>query len=303
MSGPPNDVEPSELWRRLNESPRPSEVIDFPRKDANGKPLSRVRIQVLRMLEHDQARIRAHEWLKNKKIPAKEFEGITIREVYGDAVARELLAMACVSDEPIKGTEDSGAPKYARLFRSGEDMETLTADELVVLFTAYEMCQRKFGPYEGNIESEEELNQWVARLAEGGNRFPLAQLSWHQLVELTMLLSERAYCLSALLDYQSSSLEGISESLQKKWAIGTGFFGRLRASVIKHGLNLLSDGEDEVLEDSENIEQILRSEQADLDRHRAADAGPLDLPDPGISITTEEAARYAQLIHKHGKDE
>ena len=303
MAGPPNDVEPSELWRRLSEAPRPSEVIDFPRKDANGKPLSRVRIQVLTMTEHDHARIRAHEWIKGRSVPQEDLDGMGMREVYGDAVARELLAMACVSEDPIPGTEASGAPKYGRLFRSGEDMATLTADELVVLFTAYEMCQRKFGPYEGNMSGQDDVNEWVSRLAEGGNRFPLAQLSWHQLVELTMLLAERVYCQSALLEYQSSSLRGISEQQLETWGIGTGFYGKLRASVMASGLNLLSDDEEEAAKEAEQLEKMLENESAEILAMRAeqGDIHPLEIPDPGITITTEQAAKYAELIHKSGK--
>ena len=302
MAGPPNDVEPSELWRRLNEAPKPSEVIDFPRKDANGKPIDRIRIQVLTMMEHDEARIRAHQWLKEKNIPADEFGGPTIREVYGDAVARELLAMACVSDKAIRGTEDNPCPKYARLFRSGKDMESLTADELTVLFTSYEMCQRKFGPYEGNLFTEEDVSDWIKRLAEGANAFPLSQLSWHRSVELIMCLARRAYCLSASLGSQFLSLPPTTQSLLKGWAIGTGYFGELRANVIAPGLSPLSD--EELEERGEELDALATSEELAAVRveQEAGLVSPVDTPDPGVLITTEEAARIAELIHKNIPD-
>ena len=286
----------------MNESPKPSEVIEFPRKGEDGKPLDRIRIQVLTMMEHDEARIRAHNWLKSKNIPSEEFGGPTIREVYGDAVARELLAMACVSESPIKGTEDRGSPRYARLFRSGPDMEALTADELTVLFTAYEMCQRKFGPYEGNLDKDSDISDWVKRLAEGANSFPLAQLSWHRLVELTMLLARRAFSLSACLDSQYSTLPDTMKSGLEKWDIGTGYYGVLRASIIDPGLNLLS--EEELEEQGGALDEILKVEEsiAAQIKLRAGTADPLDVPDPGILITTEEAARMAQLIYKNAPE-
>jgi len=296
MAGPPNDVEPSELWRRLNETPKPSEVIDFPRKDANGKPLSRVRIQVLSMMEHDEARIKAHQWLKDKHISPEEFGGPTIREVYGDAVARELLAMACVAEEPVKGTEDN--PRYARLFRSGKDMEALTADELTVLFTAYEMAQRKFGPFEGNLNSEQEISDWVKRLAEGASSFPLAQLSWHRLVELTTSLARRAYCLSACLDSQCSNLPDTMKSALEPWDIGTGYYGLLRAALIAPGLNLLS--EEELEARGEELDELTTEAEIEAHRlHKAMTMDPLDIAAPDETITTEQAAEFAQIIHKN----
>ena len=290
MAGPPNDVVPSELWRKLSETPKPSEVIDFPRRDMRGRPIDRIRIQVLTMSEHDEARLRAHNWLKDRGIPTEEFDGPTIREVYGDAVARELLAMACVTEDPVKGTEERSVPLYGRLFRTGKDLEILTADEVLVLFTAYEMAQHKYGPYEGSIRSDDDVNAWTKRLVEGASAFPLAQRNWHQLVELIMSLSERAYCLSVLLESQLSTLPPTLKQPLEDWGIGTSFFGERHARKIIDGWipSSSDDDDDEIDVDAEvdELENLI---------------DPLERPPSDQPITIEQAARLAENLHKQGR--
>jgi len=229
------------------------------------------------MEQHDEARIKAHEVLKARRLKPEEFgQGTTLREVYGDTVARELLAMACVSVNAIPGTEDNTSPIYGRIFRSAADLAQLTADELTTLFTTWEMVQHKYGPYEGSIQSDEEANAWIKRLAEGGSAFPLAQLSWHQLVELTVMLSERAYCLSVLLgSLRESWPSSLGSATCESWGIGTGYFGERRANELMGG-----SGPD-------------------------FDPGPSDAPlEPVMrlpsdeAITIEDAARMAQALHK-----
>lgn len=261
---PPSDVPASELWLKLCESPRPSEVIDFPRKDAMGRPLGKLRIQVLNMEDHDEARIRARFALKDRKLTDDDLNDLTIKEVYADRVARELLAIACTAVEPIKGSD-----KHGKVFPGADDIgKKLTADEINTLFTAYLMVQNKYGPYEGNIQGADELNAWIKRLAEGGSAFPLAQRSWHQLVGLTMSLAERAYLLSEVLESQFSNLPNTLQSDLASLGIGTGLFGQPLASSTQTG------GETSVDE-------------------------WLDLSD-GEHVTVEQAAELARRLHKGG---
>lgn len=234
---PPEDVSPSELWQKLQETPKPSEVVDFPRRDAEGKPVGKLRIQVLNMAQHDEARLKAHKWLRETKhISNDDIRGPTIQEVYGDAVARHILAMACVNVKPIKGTEDTPNPRYTRTFPDGPaDLEKLTGDEVTVLFTSWQMVQTKYGPYEGNIDSAEELNAWIVRLGEGADAFPLAAQSWPQLVELTMLLAERACLVSGILESQFSTLPDTLKSRLKSLGMGTGYFGKQQSENAETG--------------------------------------------------------------------
>jgi len=291
MSGPPNDVEASELWLRLNEVPKPSEVIDFPRRDLKGASIGKMRIQVLTMAEHDEARIKAHAWLKSKGAAPGDFGGEALKEVLGDAVARELLALACVSEDPIKGSEERNQPRYARIFKSGADLQKLTADELMTVFTAWEMTQHKFGPFEGSIESQEEVTAWIKRLVEGASAYPLVRRNWHQLAELVRFLSERSYCLSAILDSQFSTLPHTLASDLAKWDIGTGSFGKRHAIGILPGL---ASSEEELIE-----AQITVEERQDV-RDSLSETHPLHRPSPAEPITIEEAATLAKKLHSDG---
>lgn len=238
MAFPPTDIPATELFLRLSANTRPSEVVDFPRRDPiTREPVGKVRVQVLNLAEHDEARLKAQHWIiEKKRITRDQLDAAGIREVLGDRVAKELIAMSCVSVDPIKDTAETGKPRYLRHFRSADDVDILMADELEALWMTYQMVQRKFGPYEGNIETAEQASAWMKRLVEGGSALPLGVLGWHHLVELTMLLSERAYVLSAILATQSSNLPSGLLARLNSWDIGTSSFGALPASAIEIGL-------------------------------------------------------------------
>jgi hypothetical protein len=150
----------------------------------------------------------AHKRLKEKhQLKSDEMGDVTIREVAGDATARELLALACVSEAHVEGSEnDELGPRYPRLFRDAEHVSDLTAEEIVVLFNAYLLVQQKYGPFEDNIRTDEEVDLWVKRLVEGGSELPLLSTTWPQLVELASLLAARTYSVSRILASHWSSL-------------------------------------------------------------------------------------------------
>lgn len=225
---PPEDVEAALLWQKLSEHPRPSDVVDFPRKDGEGRPIAKIRMQVLTLEQHDEARLRAQAHLKDeRKLKLEDFATEIAKEVIGDAVAVELLALACVSVKPIKDSDSVGGPvRYARMFRDGNQIRTsLAADEIATLFTTYLMVQRKFGPTERLVASEEDLTAWIRRLAEGGNEYPLAPLDSLQLASLTTSLAVRAYSLSQILASQRSTLPPTLALDLESWGIGTSFSG------------------------------------------------------------------------------
>jgi len=290
MAMPPKDVEPSELWKILSSSEQPSEVVDFPRKNRAGKPIAKVRISCLSVDDHDTARLRAHEWLKEKGIPIEEFNTDGMIKTMGDATARHLLALACKSVEPIPGCSPHDPPKYAYAFRTPEDLTTLSSDELTVLFTTWQMVQNKFGPFEGNIESDAEVSAWVKRLVEGASANPLALLTWHQLVGLVMSLAERAYCTSAALDSHFSSLPDTLKSDLGKLNIGTSFYGKRRACTILPGLATTSSELEEALDEAE--------QRQELDDKYEHDPHPLHVADAGEPITVEQAAEIAKRLHE-----
>lgn len=294
MAFPPNDVTSTELFLKLSAPTRPSEVVDFPRRDpATRLPIGKVRIQVLNLSEYDEARIRAQSWIVDKKRLSKDqLEGQAVKEVLGDRIAKELISMACLSVEPIKDTEQTGFPRYLRHFMTADAVDVLLADELEALWMTLQMIQRKYGPYEGNLESPEQTTAWMKRLVEGGTALPLGALGWHHLVELTMSLAERSYTLSAILDSQSSNLPDTLAVPLNSWGIGTSSFGKLPVSAIEIGLQKadlgLSEGEE-----AERLAEIVAAAEAKLEAQMAP-----TLPDR--PITTAEAADMFQQLFKNG---
>lgn len=218
---PPSDVSPSDLLLKLLERPQPSEVVDFPARSTNDTPLAQIRVMVLRMEQHDEARIRAREALKTKRrLSDDDLRSPFGLELLGDATARELLAMACVMADPIPGTAENQGAKYARLFRSSDDVNKLTADEVTALFGAYMLVQKRFGPYERDLD-DAEVNAWITRLEEGASALPLSRLPSLELAELCRLLAVRASCLSRLLDCQRKNSPIPWESIPQSYRLDT----------------------------------------------------------------------------------
>lgn len=209
---PPVDIQPSELWLKLCE-PIPSEVVDFPRKDRKGNPIGKVRIQVLRMEDHNKARLVATKALKIAakeagigELDKNELETDAVREVLGDLIAHELLCMACLTDEK-QLDDENGNPVYGRVFgKPSQIREALTADETLVLFNAYRLVQFKYGPFEKTITEDGDIEAWISRLKEGGSEFPLLALPLPQLVGLTFALSEKISSLCHILAFHQSNL-------------------------------------------------------------------------------------------------
>src|SRR5688500_12695158 len=135
MPGPPEDVSPPELFLKLQESPRPSEVVNFPRRTGDGKPIGTTRLQVLQSEDHDAARLIVKRKLCEKhRLKPEDLEGALGEAVLRDGVAKELLAMACLTEARMANTPED-APRYPRVFPDAESIgKLLTADELAVLF-------------------------------------------------------------------------------------------------------------------------------------------------------------------------
>lgn len=218
MSKPPQDVEPSELWLKLCEK-RPSEVVDFPRRDADGNFVGKVRIQVLTMEDHNKARLLATQALKKhvkeigmEALDRQDMDNDAVREVLGDLVAHELLFQACLSEKNY-GDDDSD-PVYAKLFKSTDDIrKKLTADETLILFNAYRLTQHKWGPFEKTMTDDGDVEAWITRLKEGGSAFPLLALQLPQLADLAYTLSEK---ISSLCQILGSQWTDLPDSLKSK---------------------------------------------------------------------------------------
>lgn len=209
---PPSDVAPSALFRKLLETPEPSEVIDFPRRTPSGKTIGQTRIRVLTHQAQDDARFAAlkdlRERMKDHNLREDDIMHSPLAPVYSDAVARHLLAMACLTPEAanadlVAANPDDVKPIYGRIFPNAKAIsEQLTSDEIVALFSAYELTQRKYGPQE--TMDQEHVDAWVLRLTEGAETSFLSRLAWLDLAELTLHLARRVSSLSQILLSQHS---------------------------------------------------------------------------------------------------
>jgi hypothetical protein len=221
---PPEDMEPSELFLRLQQRPRPSDVVDYP-DPAMGK----LRIQVLTMSEQDTARLKAYEMIAKKLKPEDRGQAVIQEGVYADAVAREALCLACVSVKPIR--EDAEIPTYSRIFPDADSIaRLLPSREVGALFHCYEMIQQRIGPVEREIMTKEEETAWILKLGRGAAAYPLVRLRWLQLVDLTTSMAERLCGLSDYLESQLSNLPPTLAADLKAWHIGIGSFGQPAAT-------------------------------------------------------------------------
>jgi len=229
---PPKDVPASELFLKLLDAPSPSEVVEFPRRGPDGKPLFSVRIFVLSMADHHDARIAAHKWLQAKGLDVPHGNALSheVREIYSDACARFVLQKAVRHTEPIKDSERTvGGAKYAYLFPDADSIDkVLSAPELVVLFAAYQAVQHKYGPNEELVRTEEELDAWIARLSEGASAVPFLRLDSPAVAELCQRFARRLSSISALLASHSRSLPSSLAADLAKLHTGSGFAGAPR---------------------------------------------------------------------------
>ena len=185
-------TEPSELFQLLQQRPRASRVVDWPGRRGDGVAVLRVRIQILRMAEVHRARLAAERTLRQRitargQVLDAYHKGGAYEAVLSDLVAKHILAEACLTENEI-GKDNLGNPVYGRVFHEPEQLESvITADELSVLFSLFELVQLEAGPFECTL-TDADMESWVERLAEGASRFPLGQLSWLQLADLTLYL-------------------------------------------------------------------------------------------------------------------
>lgn len=216
---PPADMQPSELFIRLQQRPRPSDIVDYP-----DPAMGQLRIQVLTMAEQDTARLKAYDMIAKKLKPEDRGQSVIQEGVYADAVAREALCLACVSVKPIR--EDADIPTYSRIFPDADSIaRLLPSREVGALFHCYEMIQQRIGPVEREIMSAEEETAWILKLGKGAAAYPLVRLRWLQLVDLTTSIAARACGLSEYLESQLSNLPPTLVADLKAWHIGTGSFG------------------------------------------------------------------------------
>lgn len=282
MSGPPEDIEDKELFRRLMERPKPADEIDWPSRDIR----MRVRVEVQRVDEIEAAHQRVQRWVDQKGYKAQVQQGMPINDVISDRVACEILSQSIKRPKPIQGPDgvdlEPHQIRYPRIFKDADDVrKALFPDEVSVLWNAYQLVQYKFGPHEGSVKTAEELNEWVKRLAEGAKEYPLLRTPLPQLLEVTLSLAARVYSLSAVLDTLLPQLPESWASALTNSAFGIGSSFWPAAKCTESGLSIdAPSGETEPAEMPSQREYI---DVAEIARSmvRDARATAIELPDTG----------------------
>jgi hypothetical protein len=181
MAGPPTDIPASELWAKLSGRKRPYELVDFPQKDANGKPICQVAMRVLTQGEIIIAKAEATRFAR--KAIKEKFDAVEhvagYDQVFEDACATELIYLAC---RDAKNPENVSAFPNAVAVRA-----QLSSDEMAILVKSYSMVQLRLGPIQAYL-SNEEYDAWIERLKVGGTELPLAYLSTEQQIGLIMYM-------------------------------------------------------------------------------------------------------------------
>ena len=203
---PPN-IDSSALFLKLIETPFPSEVHDFPRKGPDGKPIAQIRLRVLPEEEQKKARLDAIRKAKELDLSQDQATSGMAQAIIDDLAAKEVLARACLMAESSLD-DQNGNPVYGRVFVDGDQVGKLTSDEIAVLWSLWQLTQRKFGPLESNVD----VDAWVKKLEEGASLVPLVLLSSPDVVELAFKLSEKISLLCKTLATHSETLPELCKS-------------------------------------------------------------------------------------------
>ena len=182
---PEEEIKPAALWAAITEMPRPSRVVDFPRKNEAGEPIGQVRIRVLMQEESMMCSAAAEAFARKhiKELPKSDDMARGYGDIYSNAAAVEVLWRACRQVDDV----NQALFPTSKMIR-----DHLSADEVGVLFSSYLAVKAELGPIIGEM-SEDEVEGWIKRLVEGGSSYPLGSLSWEMRDQLQMRTAQRLY--------------------------------------------------------------------------------------------------------------
>jgi hypothetical protein len=193
------EMAPSELWLALQQIPRPTREVPFPRNiPGTDQPVGHVLMWPLTQEEQMAANAEADRW--TKKLLAdpqkKEEANLGYAHTYTNEVAVQVLVRAC-RDVKSEGTRPA--------FPSANQMRAVfSTDEIGVLFSQYCTVQSELGPIRAHM-SKEEADAWIVRLAQGGSTFPLDSLSLG--LQRTLVLTMASQLVSCWTAMSSAGLQ------------------------------------------------------------------------------------------------
>jgi hypothetical protein len=225
MAMPPTDLPADELVLRLAEAPFTSEVVDFPRRGADGNPIGRLRLKVLSARDVQTCKHAAQRSVGKRFLDLKEVAGyLGLQDSTGSETSCEVLAKSCLSVEP--GPDG----KHRQIWRSGDAVaEALTSAEIAHLFALWVQAQNRFAGDERTL-TEAEVTAWVERLKDGLALLPFLGIDSQLRDRLLCLLAERLSTVSLLVSSQPEELPTRLASLLETWSTATTCCSEQRAS-------------------------------------------------------------------------
>lgn len=173
-NGPPSEEEISakELWAQIMAMPRPHQIVPFPRKGEDGKPLGRIAMWVLTQEESGRAIAAAEAWTRrvlkeDKQLPQAGEPRTGYEELLENRKALEILFRCC------RNPDDLNKGFFPAVEIIGQK---LTVDEVAILLLNYVRVKSELGPVESEM-GPEERDAWIEKLAKGGSLFPFDSLS------------------------------------------------------------------------------------------------------------------------------
>jgi hypothetical protein len=143
----------------LEETPLPSEVVEFTARQDAVRKLQRVRIQVQSMAQLDLARARAFERVTDKTFKPEHLTHAIPAAVYQDTIAREVLVASCTTINAIEVPATGGGIRnvYPLIFKHvGHISQLLDAEDVKWLWDQYLRIERDNAPMLVDDEDEEE---------------------------------------------------------------------------------------------------------------------------------------------------
>lgn len=184
MAGPPENIEPNELWAALTALPRPHRLVDVPRYlPGTRESVGQVAVWPLTQEEQMACNAEADRFTKELlKDPQKKDEAnLGYHHTFSNETAVQVLWRAC---RDPKNLERSAFPS-PKMLRS-----QLTADEAGVLYHSYLTVQSEVGPIVAYM-TPEEMEAWIRRIEEGGSALPFELLSWDQQRSLVVFMASQ----------------------------------------------------------------------------------------------------------------
>lgn len=211
MAGPPENIEASDLWQAITAVPRPTRVVDVPRKREDGQPVGQIAMWPLSQNEQMETNAAAERFTKEslKASQKRDEENLGYHHTYANETAVQTLyrACRCVADVTKPAFP---SPKALRM--------TFTGDEVGVLYNTYLTVQAELGPLLTTM-TVEEMEAWIVKLAAGSTTLPFELLSWDSQRALVHFM---AISLTALWTSKSSPGSAPDESTSESLSVPDG---------------------------------------------------------------------------------